>query len=107
MLDGIAHGGGQVAQCIVVDPTNSAEIQIALDRVNAAKIDVLLVNLVGSEISSCQQVMQYLANDRNPKIIWRVLEQDLDKLVGLLPLSIELTTNLDRAIAQTLSLAKQ
>jgi succinyl-CoA synthetase beta subunit len=107
MLDGIAQGGGQVAQCIVVDPTNSNEIQIALDRVNAAPIDVLLVNLVGSEISSCQQVMQYLARERNPKIIWRILEQDLDKLAGLLPLSIELVTNLDRAIAQTLSLAKQ
>jgi succinyl-CoA synthetase beta subunit len=107
MLDGIAQGGGQVAQCIVVDPANSEEIQIALDRVDRAGIDVLLVNLVGSEIACCQQVMQYLACDRQPKIVWRVLEQDLDKLAGLLPLSIELVTNLDRAIAQTLSLAKQ
>jgi succinyl-CoA synthetase beta subunit len=107
MLDGIAQGGGQVAQCIVVDPANSEEIQIALDRVDRAGIDVLLVNLVGSEIASCQQVMQYLACDRQPKIVWRVLEQDLDKLAGMLPLSIELVTNLDRAIAQTLSLAKQ
>ena len=107
MLDGIAQGGGQVAQCIVVDPANSEEIQIALDRVDRAGIDVLLVNLVGSEIACCQQVMQYLASDRQPKIVWRVLEQDLDKVAGLLPLSIELVTNLDRAIAQTLSLAKQ
>ena len=107
MLDGIAQGGGQVAQCIVVDPANSEEIQIALNRVDRAGIDVLLVNLVGSEIACCQQVMQYLASDRQPKIVWRVLEQDLDKLAGLLPLSIELVTNLDRAIAQTLSFAKQ
>ncbi len=107
MLDGIAQGGGQVAQCIVVDPANSEEIQIALDRVNSAGVDVLLVNLVGSEIASCQQLMQYLASERNPKIIWRVLEQDLDKLAGLLPLSIQLVPSLDRAIAQTLSLAKQ
>lgn len=107
MLDGIAQGGGQVAQCIVVDPASSEEIKIALDRVNSAGVDVLLVNLVGSEIESCQQVMQYLAGDRNPKIIWRVLEQDLDRLLGLLPLSIELVTNLDRAISQTLTIAKQ
>jgi succinyl-CoA synthetase beta subunit len=107
MLDGIAQGGGQVAQCIVVDPANSEEIQIALDRVDRAGIDVLLVNLVGSEIACCQQVMQYLASDRHPKIVWRVLEQDLDKLAGLLPLSIQLVTNLDRAISQTLSFAKQ
>ncbi len=107
MLDGIAQGGGRVAQCIVVDPANSAEIQIALDRVNTAQIDVLLVNLVGSEISSCQEVMQDLARERNPKVIWRVLERDLDRLAGIFPSSIELVTNLDRAIAQTLSLAKQ
>ncbi len=107
MLDGIAQGGGQVAQCIVVDPANSDEIQIALDRVNSAGVDVLLVNLVGSDISSCQQIMQYLAREHNPKVIWRVLEQDLEKLAGLLPLSIQLATNLDRAIAQTLQIAKQ
>jgi succinyl-CoA synthetase beta subunit len=115
MLDGIAQGGGQVAQCIVVDPACGAEIQIALDRigvynrdrVQSPAIDVLLVNFVGSEIDSCQQIMQYLPHDLNLKIIWRVLPQDLDRLAGLLPLSIKLVTNLDRSIAQTLEIAKQ
>ena len=115
MLDGIAQGGGQVAQCIVVDPACSAEIQVALDRIGvynrdplqSPTIDVLLVNFVGSEIDSCQQIMQYLPQDRNLTIIWRVLAQDLDRLAGLLPLSIKLVTNLDRAIAQTLTIAKQ
>jgi succinyl-CoA synthetase beta subunit len=107
MLDGIAQGGGQVAQCIVVDPASHEAIQLALDRVNAAGVDVLLVNMMGSEIESCQQVMQYLAPNLNLTIIWRILEQDCDKLTGLLPLSIKLVTNLDRAISQTLSIAKQ
>ena len=119
MLDGIAQGGGQVAQCIVVDPTSSADIQIALDRIGvnvngvsgheqqieSPTIDVLLVNFVGSEIDSCQQIIQYLAPARMT-IVWRVLERDLDRLAGLLPLSIKLVTNFDRAIAQTLAIAK-
>ena len=107
MLDGIAQGGGQVAQCIVVDPASSEAIQIALDRVNSADVNVLLVNMVGSEIESCQQVMQYLSHNLNLTIIWRILEQDRDKLAGLIPLSIKLVTNLDRAISQTLTIAKQ
>jgi succinyl-CoA synthetase beta subunit len=107
MLDGIAHGGGRVAQCIVVDPTHSDEIQIAIDRVQAADVDVLLVNLVGSDVESCQQVMQYLPHHQNLTIIWRILEHDRDALTGLLPLSVKLFTDLDRAIAQTLSIAKQ
>ena len=121
MLDGIAQGGGQVAQCIVVDPTSSADIQTALDRIGVNVngvtehqqqieppiLDVLLVNFVGSEIDSCQQVIQYLAPARNLTIVWRVLERDLDRLAGLLPLSIKLVTNFDRAIAQTLAIAKQ
>lgn len=121
MLDGIAQGGGQVAQCIVVDPACSAEIQIALDRIGthtsgevghqeqiqSPTVAVLLVNFVGSEIDSCQQVIQYLARDRHLTIVWRVLEQDLDRLAGLLPLSIKLVTNFDRAIAQTLAISKQ
>ena len=117
MLDGIAQGGGQVAQCIVVDPACSEEIQIAFDRIGvtighehpiqSTTVDVLLVNFVGSEIDSCQQVMQYLAGDLHLTIIWRVLESDLDRLAGLLPLSIKLVTNFDRAIAQTLAIAKQ
>jgi succinyl-CoA synthetase beta subunit len=123
MLDGIAQGGGQVAQCIVVDPACSKEIQIALDRIGvggaisdghehrhqipSTTVDVLLIDFVGSEIDGCQQMMQYLPNYQNLTIIWRVLEQDLDLLAGLLPLSIKLVTNFDRAIAQTLSIAKQ
>jgi succinyl-CoA synthetase beta subunit len=107
MLDGIAQGGGQVAQCIVVDPASSEAIQLALDRVNSADVNVLLVNMVGSEIESCQQVMQYLSHNLNLTIIWRILEQDRDKLAGLIPLSIKLVTNLDRAISQTLTIAKQ
>jgi succinyl-CoA synthetase beta subunit len=117
MLDGIAQGGGQVAQCIVVDPACRAEIQIALDRISTnshrerqpstPEIDVLLVNFVGSEIDSCQQVMQYLPNSPHHTTIWRVLEHDRDRLAGLLPLSIKLVTNFDRAIAQTLAIAKQ
>jgi succinyl-CoA synthetase beta subunit len=118
MLDGIAQGGGHVAQCIVVDPDCREEIQIALDRIGgyfggagkqfqSSTIDVLLVNFVGSEIDSCQQVMQYLPQDLDLTIIWRVLAQDLDRLAGLLPLSIKLVTNFDRAITQTLEIAKQ
>lgn len=117
MLDGIAQGGGQVAQCIVVDPACRAEIQIALDRINANSrrerqpstpdLDVLLVNFVGSEIDSCQQVMQYFPRCPNLATIWRVLEHDRDRLAGLLPLSIKLVTNFDRAISQTLAIAKQ
>ncbi|WP_310485001.1 ATP-grasp domain-containing protein [Chamaesiphon sp. VAR_48_metabat_403] len=117
MLDGIAQGGGQVAQCIVVDPACRAEIQIALDRISTNShrerqpstpdVDVLLVNFVGSEIDSCQQVMQYFPRCPNLATIWRVLEQDRDRLAGLLPLSIKLVTNFDRAIAQTLAIAKQ
>jgi succinyl-CoA synthetase beta subunit len=117
MLDGIAQGGGQVAQCIVVDPACREEIQIALDRIGTNShrerqpatpaIDVLLVNFVGSEIDSCQQVMQYLPNSPDRTTIWRVLEHDRDRLAGLLPLSIKLVTNFDRAIAQTLAIAKQ
>jgi succinyl-CoA synthetase beta subunit len=76
MLDGIAQGGGQVAQCIVVDPASSEAIQLALDRVNSADVNVLLVNMVGSEIESCQQVMQYLSHNLNLTVIWRILEQD-------------------------------
>jgi succinyl-CoA synthetase beta subunit len=107
MLDGIAHGGGRVAQCIVVDPAHSDEIQIAIDRVQSANVDVLLVNLVGSDVESCQQVMQYLPHYQNLTIIWRILEHDREELTGLLPLSVKLFTDLDRAIAQTLSIAKQ
>ncbi|WP_310486610.1 ATP-grasp domain-containing protein [Chamaesiphon sp. VAR_69_metabat_338] len=123
MLDGIAQGGGQVAQCIVVDPTCASEIQIALERLGVCpgntpsepplqripepEIDVLLIDFVGSEIDSCQQVMQYLPNIQNFTTIWRVLEHDRDRLAGLLPLSIKLVTNFDRAISQTLALAKQ
>ncbi len=114
MLDGIAQGGGQVAQCIVVDPTCSEEIKIALERLGVyerertqSSIDVLLVNLVGSEIDSFQQVIQYLPHDRDFTIIWRVLEHDRDLLSGLLPLSIKLVTNFDQAIAQTLEIAKE
>jgi succinyl-CoA synthetase beta subunit len=35
------------------------------------------------------------------------LEHDRDRLAGLLPLSIRLVTNFDRAIAQTLAIAKE
>jgi succinyl-CoA synthetase beta subunit len=123
MLDGIAQGGGQVAQCIVVDPTSTQEIKIALDRlgvynltgaaserehrVQSPPIDVLLINFVGSEIDSCQQVMQYLPHYQNLTTIWRVLEQDRDRLAGFLPLSIKLVTNFDRAIDRTLAIARQ
>jgi succinyl-CoA synthetase beta subunit len=116
MLDGIAQGGGQVAQCIVVDPTCSEEIQIALDRIGinsatrqdgAPEVDVLLIDFVGSEIDGCQQVIQYFPHFQHLKTIWRVLEHDRDWLAGLLPLSIKLVTNFDRAIAQTLAIAKQ
>jgi succinyl-CoA synthetase beta subunit len=106
MLDGIAQGGGQVAQCIVVDPAHSNEIQIAIERVQLSAVDVLLVNLVGSDLSSCQQVLQYLPHHQNLTIIWRILEHDHDTLAGLLPLSVKLVTDLDRAISQTLSIAK-
>jgi succinyl-CoA synthetase beta subunit len=114
MLDGIAQGGGQVAQCIVVDPAASEEIELAIDRlgiyrrdrVEPSSIDVLLVNLVGSEIDSFQQLIQYLPHDQDFTIIWRVLEQDRDLLSGLLPLSVKLVTNFDQAIAQTLAIAK-
>jgi succinyl-CoA synthetase beta subunit len=114
MLDGIAQGGGQVAQCIVVDPACGEEMQLALDRLgiynrdrsDSSTIDVLLVNLVGSEIEHFQQIIQYLPNSQNLRIIWRVLEADRDRLAGLLPLSIRLVTNFDRAIAQTLAIAK-
>jgi succinyl-CoA synthetase beta subunit len=114
MLDGIAQGGGQVAQCIVVDPACGGEMQLALDRLgiynreraSSSNIDVLLVNLVGSEIESFQQRIQYLPHYQHLTIIWRVLEHDRDRLAGLLPLSIRLVTNFDRAIAQTLSIAK-
>jgi succinyl-CoA synthetase beta subunit len=113
MLDGIAQGGGQVAQCIVVDPASREEIELAInrlgiysrDRVESSTIDVLLVNLVGSEIDSFQQLIQYLPHDQDFTIIWRVLEQDRDLLSGLLPLSVKLVTNFDQAIAQTLAIA--
>ena len=107
MLDGIAQGGGQVAQCIVVDPTRSNDIQVAIDRVQSSAVDVLLVNLVGSDPIACQRVMQYLPHHQNLTIIWRILAADRDALTGLLPLSIKLVTDLDRAIAQALSIAKQ
>jgi succinyl-CoA synthetase beta subunit len=122
MLDGIAQGGGRVAQCIVVDPACSEEIQVALERLGiylgndcqvrperipSHKIDVLLIDLVGSEIDSCQQLMQYMPHNLDFTIIWRVLEQDCDRLAGLLPLSIKLVTNFDRAISQTLTISKQ
>jgi succinyl-CoA synthetase beta subunit len=120
MLDGIAQGGGQVAQCIVVDPNCPQEIQVALDRLGVShsntesaqrirepEIDVLLIDFVGSDIDSCQQFMQYLPNCQNFTTIWRVLEHDRDRLAGLLPLSIKLVTNFDRAIAQTLAISKQ
>lgn len=117
MLDGIAQGGGQVAQCIVVDPTSCQDIQIALDRIGvnstgprpdaAPEVDVLLIDFVGSEIDSCQQVIQYFPHFQHLTTIWRVLEHDRDWLAGLLPLSIKLVTNFDRAIAQTLAIAKQ
>jgi succinyl-CoA synthetase beta subunit len=76
-------------------------------KMPAPEIDVLLIDFVGSEIDSCQQVMQYLPNSQNFTTIWRVLERDRDRLAGLLPLSIKLVTNFDRAIAQTLAIAKQ
>jgi succinyl-CoA synthetase beta subunit len=117
MLDGIAQGGGQVAQCIVVDPTCCQEIQIALDRIGvhassqpqdgAPIVDVLLIDFVGSEIEACQQVIQYFPHFQHLTTIWRVLEHDRDRLAGLLPLSIKLVTNFDRAISQTLAIAKQ
>jgi succinyl-CoA synthetase beta subunit len=113
MLDGIAQGGGKVAKCIVVDPACSAEMDVALDRlgiynrdlVESSTLDVLLVNLVGSETDSFQQIIQYLPHYQNLTIIWRVLEHDRDRLAGLLPLSIKLVTNFDRAISQTLAIA--
>ena len=115
MLDGIAQGGGCVSQCIVVDPACSEEMQLALDRLGIYNrdrgdentINVLLVNLVGSEIDGFQQLIQYLPRAQNFIVIWRVLEPDRDRLAGLLPLSVKLVTNFDRAIAQTLSISKE
>ncbi len=114
MLDSIAQGGGKVAQCIVVDPACGEEMQLALDRlgiynqdlVESSTLDVLLVNLVGSETDSFQQIIQYLPDYQNLTIVWRVLANDFDRLAGLLPLSIKLVTNFDRAISQTLAIAK-
>jgi succinyl-CoA synthetase beta subunit len=107
MLDGIAQGGGQVAQCIVINPANKEVIQTAIDRLQSSTIDVLLINLVGSDLACCQQVMQYLPPHQHLTIIWRILERDRDKLAGLLPLSIKLVTDLDLAIDQTLTIANQ
>ena len=89
-----------------VDPAHSDEIQIAIERVHAADVDVLLVNFVGSDIESCQQMMQYLPHHHKLKVVWRILEVDRDTLAGLLPPSIELITELDRSISKTLILAK-
>jgi succinyl-CoA synthetase beta subunit len=106
MLDGIAQGGGQVAKCIVVDPTCIEEIQLALTACTSPDVDILLVNFLGSDLDCCQQVLQYLPHHRHLTIIWRISIQDRDKLAGLLPLSIKFVTDLDRAIAQTLAIAK-
>ncbi len=106
MLDGIAQGGGQVAKCIVVNPACIEDIQIALTACTSSDVDILLVNFLGSDLDRCQQVLQYLPRHRNLRIIWRISTQERDKLAGLLPLSIEFVTDLDRAIAQTLAIAK-
>jgi succinyl-CoA synthetase beta subunit len=106
MLDGIAQGGGQVAKCIVVDPTCLEDIQIALTACTSADVDILLINFLGSDLDRCQQVLQYFPHHRHPTIIWRISPQDRDKLAGLLPLSIKFVTDLDRAISQTLAVAK-
>jgi succinyl-CoA synthetase beta subunit len=106
MMDGIAQGGGQVAKCIVVDPTCIEDIQIALKACTSPDVDILLVNFLGSDLDRCQQVLQYLPHHRHLTIIWRISTQDRDKLAGLLPLSIKFVTDLDRAISQTLAIAK-
>jgi succinyl-CoA synthetase beta subunit len=106
MLDGIAQGGGEVAKCIVVDPTCIEDIQLALTACTSPDVDILLINFLGSDLDRCQQVLQYLPHHQHLTIIWRISTQDRDKLAGLLPLSIKFVTDLDRAIAQTLAIAK-
>jgi succinyl-CoA synthetase beta subunit len=106
MLDGIAQGRGEVARCIVVDPTSIEDLQLALTTCTSPDVNILLVNFLGSDLDRAQQLFQYLPRDRHLTIIWRVSTQERDKLAGLLPLSIKLVTDLDRAISQTLSISR-
>jgi succinyl-CoA synthetase beta subunit len=106
ILDAIAQGGGQVAKCIVVDPTRIEDIKIAIATCTPPNVDILLVNFLGSDLDRCQQVLQYLPHAQNLTIVWRISAPDRDRLAGLLPLSIKFVTDFERSIAQTVAISK-
>jgi succinyl-CoA synthetase beta subunit len=103
MLDGIERGGGKVADCIVVNPEDRHRVQIALDRLQAEGVEVLLVNLVGSSPGSYQEVLKLFPSNYSSRIVWRILEPELQAIEPDPHLSIEFITDLDRAIATSLS----
>ncbi len=103
ILDGIAQGGGEVAKCVVVDPSCLEEFQLAFAACTSPDVDVLLIDFLGSDLDRCQQLLQYLPHTQNLTIIWRISAPDRDKLAGLLPLSIKFVTDFDRSIAQALA----
>lgn len=107
MLDGINRGGGKVAECIVVNPSDRQRVKTTLERLQADGVEVLLVNLVGISPTAYQEVLELFPPNYSSSIVWRILEPELDTLAIGESLSIKFITDLDRAIAQTLALAKQ
>jgi succinyl-CoA synthetase beta subunit len=106
ILDGIDRAGGKVAECIVVNPQDLDRVKAALQRLSADRIDVLLVNLVGSSSSTYREVLALFASYSSTPIVWRILELELDTIDPPPDLSIKFITDFDRAISETLSVAK-
>jgi succinyl-CoA synthetase beta subunit len=107
ILDGINQGGGKVARCTVVYPTTLDRVQTALTQLSADGVEVLLVNLVGSSPDIYRQVLASFPPHYSPQIIWRILDRELETIAPNESSPIKFITDLDRAIAQTLSHAKE
>jgi succinyl-CoA synthetase beta subunit len=101
MLDGIERGGGKVAECIIVNPNDPHRVKTALDRLQTDRVEVLLVNLVGTSPDRYQEVLNLFPSNYPSRIVWRILEPELDTIEPKPDLSIKFVTDLDRAIAET------
>jgi succinyl-CoA synthetase beta subunit len=100
LLDSLHRGGAKVRRCVAIDVIKDRNYRNAFDLLIDPQIDVILIDLVGSDID-----LQQIANlkiEHPAKIIWRVLPSERAALIDRLSPSIELITDLELAIEMTI-----